>query len=133
MNRKLLSLLTLIAIVTVSVATAVAPPDMYDAKARLIPKSYAVGPSASDIDDAQTAATGANWVQLADHACQQVSFINDTGFTILVRYGTAAKSMPLPDGSGYTFRGLASSNGLQIKRKDSSNTQVTISYNWEKF
>lgn len=90
------------------------------------------GGGSANIDATQTAATGTNWTALADHAAKQVTVVNTTGAAISVRYGSGT-SMSLPDGSGFTFPGLSNSNGISIKRTDSSNSQVTVAYlykNW---
>lgn len=87
-------------------------------------------PVTSNNGTTQTAATGTNWTALASHAAKQVTIINTTGSAIAVRYGTGT-AISLPDGSGYTFRGLTDSNGLQVKRTDDSNTQVTVAWNYE--
>lgn len=81
-------------------------------------------------DATQSAATGTNWTALASHTAKQVTIINTTGTAISVRYGSST-GISLPDGSGYTFRGLTNSTGLQVKRTDDSNTQVSVAYNYE--
>ena len=88
--------------------------------------------SAANNDATSTAATGTNWTALASHPCQQVTIINTTGTKIDVRYGTGT-AISLPDATGYTFRGLSNSSGLQVRRNDTSNTQVAVAFNWEKF
>lgn len=80
----------------------------------------------------QTSASGATFVALDALAAREIEFVNTTGTAIDVRYGTGV-ALNVPDGAAMTFSVKANASELQIKRSDSSNTQVTITYNWRKW
>lgn len=79
----------------------------------------------------QTANPGTGYALLAAQACKQVTIINDTGTTILVQQGGAGVGVPVFDQTAFTFFGLTNANNLGVKRKDDSNTQVTVALRWE--
>lgn len=76
-----------------------------------------------------TAATGTNWTALPSHQTKEVSFVNLSGTSISVRYG-AGVGLSLPNGTGFTFKGVTNTNQLQVKRTDNSNTQVAVQWNY---
>lgn len=76
----------------------------------------------------QTAATGSNYTALGTLACYQVCFSNNTGQDISVRYVGQTIPIVVFAGTMMTFDGITNTNQLEIKRTDSSNTQVTIQY-----
>lgn len=80
---------------------------------------------------AQTANPGTTYVPFASQACKQITLVNDTGTTILVQQGTAGVGVPIFDQSAFTFFGLTNASNLGVKRKDDSNTQVTVAARWE--
>jgi len=80
---------------------------------------------------AQTANPGTTYTAFGSQACKQVTIVNDTGTTILVQQGAAGVGVPIFDQSAFTFFGLSNANALGVKRKDDSNTQVTVAARWE--
>jgi hypothetical protein len=78
----------------------------------------------------QTSATGASWVTLGSNAASEVTFYNASGTDLEVRRAPSGAVIPLPNGFGLTLATLANSNELQIRRKDQSNTQVTITFTY---
>lgn len=80
---------------------------------------------------AQTNATGTNYTAFASQACKQLTLSNQSGTTIEVRQGGAGVGFQIPTGAFYTFFGLTNSNQLEIRRVDTSNTQITITARWE--
>jgi hypothetical protein len=79
----------------------------------------------------QTAATGTNYTALSAQACKQLTFLNNTGTAIGVRVGSSGAEVPVFDQSYYTFYGLTDASNLQVRRVDTSNSQVTVAYRWE--
>lgn len=80
----------------------------------------------------QTNATGSSWQAFGSQACKQLSIVNDTGTKLLVRsVGGGAHGTPLPDGFGMTLKGITNTDDIEVKRADSSNTQVTLYGFWE--
>jgi len=79
----------------------------------------------------QTSATGATYVAFASQACKQLTIVNDTGTKLEARQAAAGVALRLPDGSIYTFYGLANASELDLRRADTSNTQVTATARWE--
>lgn len=79
----------------------------------------------------QTSATGSSYVVLASAAASQVTLINTTGKDLEVRRGGAGVALPVPDGSYWTFRGVANANELGVRRIDQSNVQLTAVYELE--
>jgi hypothetical protein len=79
----------------------------------------------------QTAAVGTNWTALASQNCRQLTIANDTGTKLEVRQGGTGVGFPIFDSTYYTFFGLSNANQLEVRRADTSNTQVTVEYRWE--
>lgn len=80
---------------------------------------------------AQTAATGTNWTAYGSQACKQLTLSNQSGTTIEVRQGGGGVGLQIPTGAFYTFFGITNANQLEVRRVDTSNTQVTITARWE--
>jgi hypothetical protein len=80
---------------------------------------------------AQTAATGTNWTAFAAQACAQLTIVNDSGTKIEVRQGGAGVAIPVRDGATYTLFGLTNANQIDVRRSDTSNTQVVVHARWE--
>jgi hypothetical protein len=78
-----------------------------------------------------TAATGTNFTAFASQACKQLTISNQSGVTIEVRQGGAGVAFRIPTAAFYTFFGITNANQLDIRRSDTSNTQVTITARWE--
>lgn len=75
-----------------------------------------------------TAVVGTNWTALSALAGWAVTFVNNTGTDLEVRKGGAGAYVPVYDGSYFTFDGLTDASNLEVRRIDTSNTQVTVSY-----
>lgn len=80
---------------------------------------------------ATTNATGTNWTAYGSQACKQLTLSNQSGTTIEVRQGGAGVGLQIPTGAFYTFFGITNANQLEVRRVDTSNTQVTITARWE--
>lgn len=79
----------------------------------------------------QTAAVGTTYTAFGAQACKQMTICNDTGVTLEVRQGAAGVAVPVFDLTYYTFFGLGNASELDVRRKDTSNTQVTVKARWE--
>jgi hypothetical protein len=80
----------------------------------------------------QTAATGTNYATFPDLPAHQVTVVNDTGTDIEVRQDGTGVALPIASGAApFTFYGLSNANQLGVRRKDTSNTQVTVKARWE--
>lgn len=78
-----------------------------------------------------TNATGTTFNAFASQACKQLNISNQTGTTIEVRQDGAGVGFQIPTGAFYTFFGITNANKLEIRRVDTSNTQVTVTARWE--
>jgi hypothetical protein len=87
--------------------------------------------TASSFGTVQTANPGTNYATLTSAACRAVTLLNTTGTDLEVRRGGAGAAFPVQDGMGYTFEGLTNANELSVRRVDTSNTQVTATYEVE--
>lgn len=76
----------------------------------------------------QTANPGTNWTALAAGACSQITLQNLTGVTISYRLGGGGAEFDLPTNAAAVLPCLANSNEWQIRRRDTSNAQVTIQF-----
>jgi hypothetical protein len=86
------------------------------------------GASSLSTDSTQTANPGTNWTALTAGACSQITIQNLTGTVISYRLGTSSAEFDLPNGSSVILPVLANSNEWQIRRKDTSNSQVTVQF-----
>ena len=78
-----------------------------------------------------TAATGTTYTAFASQACKQLTISNQSGTTIEVRQGGAGVAFQIPTAAFYTFFGITNTNQLDVRRVDTSNTQVTVTARWE--
>jgi hypothetical protein len=81
--------------------------------------------------DAQTNATGTNWTAFGSQACKQMLISNQTGVSLEVRHGGSGVGVRIPTGAMMPFYGLTNANQLEVRRVDTSNTQVTVQARWE--
>ena len=79
----------------------------------------------------QTAVTGTNYTAFASQACKQLTISNQSGAVIEVRQGAAGVALQIPTGAFYTFFGITNANQLDVRRTDTSNTQITLTARWE--
>lgn len=88
---------------------------------------------ASGNSSVQTAATGTNWTALGlDTKCEQVTIVNDTGTKLEVRQGGTGTGLRILDQSVYTLYAVGNLTNLEVRRVDTSNTQVTATFRWER-
>lgn len=79
----------------------------------------------------QTAANGADFVQLPGFECFQVTIAAPKGVDIEVNQFGAGDAFPVFGGTTFTFRGIPNSNWLRLRRVDLSATQISVSARWE--
>lgn len=79
----------------------------------------------------QTPATGTNWAPFPQQSCRQLTVVNDTGTALEVRQDGAGVAIPLPTGTFFTFYGIGDASQMEVRRADTSGTQVTVKARWE--
>lgn len=90
-----------------------------------IPTSLPAVASAT-ITSLQTSATGANYATFSVLACTRLQVVNDTGTDIEFRRNGTGSAMPIADGAYYLIIGITDASQIGFRRKDLSNTQVTV-------
>jgi hypothetical protein len=73
-----------------------------------------------------TNATGTTYTAFSSQACTALDLVNNTGTTLEVRRGGSGSTIPVPTGSARLFVGITNASDLQVRRADTSNTQVTV-------
>ena len=73
-----------------------------------------------------TAATGTNWTAFGSQACNALDLVNNTGTSIEYRRGGAGNTIPILSGSSRLIVGITNANSIEVRRVDTSNTQVTV-------
>jgi hypothetical protein len=79
----------------------------------------------------QSAAVGTNYATFAAQACTQVTIVNDTGTDVEFRQDAAGVALTVKDGNIFSIFGLTNASQIGVRRKDTSNTQVTVKARWE--
>lgn len=79
----------------------------------------------------QTHATGTNYVAFASQACRQLTIVNDSGADIVFQQGGTGAAVTVWDHTTFTIFGITNADQISVKRKDDSNTQVTVASRWE--
>lgn len=73
-----------------------------------------------------TAATGTNWTAFASTTCQSLDIVNTSSVAIEYRRGATGNSMTILSGSSRLVVGITNANQIDVRRVDTSNTQITI-------
>lgn len=79
----------------------------------------------------QTAATGTNWTAFDSQDCTRLLVNNQTGTAIELRQGGPGAAFPLATTQMVEILGITNANQIEIRRVDTSNTQVTVAARWE--
>jgi hypothetical protein len=87
--------------------------------------------SASGYNSAQTSATGATFVALTDQVAGSVTIINNTGTTLEVSKDGGTTKIQVPTAASFCVNFISNANQVSIRRADTSNSQVTVYYEWE--
>jgi len=76
----------------------------------------------------QTNAAGTTYNALASQACEQLDIVNTapSAVDLEVRRGGSGNTIIVPGGSSRMFVGLSNASDLQVRRQDTSNTQITF-------
>ena len=85
-------------------------------------------PTTVTIVSLQTNATGTTYNAFASQACEQLDIVNTapSAVDLEVRRGGSGNTIIVPGGSSRMFVGLSNASDLQVRRQDTSNTQVTF-------
>lgn len=73
-----------------------------------------------------TNATGTTYTAFPSQVCTALDIVNTTGTTIEYRRNSAGSAMQIPDKSARLVLGITNANQIDIRRTDTSNTQVTL-------
>jgi hypothetical protein len=82
-------------------------------------------------NEVATDVVGANFVLLNAAGCQQATILNNTGVDLEVQRNGAGVTLPVLDGSFWTFRGITNANQIGVRRMDLVGTPVTVKYELE--
>ncbi|MEN9885468.1 MAG: Erwinia phage phiEaP-8 [Pseudomonadota bacterium] len=74
----------------------------------------------------QTSTTGSTYVAFQAQACVALDIVNNTGVTIEYRRGATGTAMQIPNGAARMVIGITNANQIDVRRTDTSNTQVTL-------
>ena len=102
-----------------------------DAEMRATPIGVIPSMASGGNTSAQTAATGTNWVAFAAQACKRLTLANNTGAKVEFRQGGAGVGDVVFDGGYFVIEGVTNASQVEVRRVDTSNTQVTIAARWE--
>ena len=85
-------------------------------------------PTTVTIVSLQTNATGTTYNAFASQACEQLDIVNTapSAVDLEVRRGGSGNTIIVPGGSSRMFVGLSNASDLQVRRQDTSNTQITF-------
>lgn len=85
-------------------------------------------PSTVTIVSLTTDATGSTYTAFSSQACECLDIVNTqpAAVDLEVRRGGSGNTIIVPAGSSRMFVGLSNASGLQVRRLDQSNTQVTF-------
>lgn len=75
-------------------------------------------------------ATGTTYNPFASQACKQVTLINDTGVDLELQLGATGTTFILWANSALTIPGITNASTIGYRRKDTSNTVVTLTGFW---
>lgn len=75
---------------------------------------------------ATTAATGTNYTAYGSNTCNAIDIVNNSGTVIEYRRGAAGAAIPIQAASSRLVIGISNSNAIDIRRTDTSNTQVAV-------
>src|ERR1019366_4485177 len=91
----------------------------------VVPVFHGIGPLSL-----QSNATGTTYNVFSSQACKQATLINDTGFDLELQLGATGTTFILWANSSLTIPGITNASTVGYRRKDQSNTQVTLAGFW---
>lgn len=81
--------------------------------------------------DAVTVTNATDFIPLADHPCNSVTFVNDSGVSVQVKIKSSTKYITVFDGSYFTFDGINNTQDLSVRRKSSTGSvEIQYIYNY---
>lgn len=85
-------------------------------------------PTTVTIVSLQTNVVGTTYNAFASQACEMLDIVNTAlnAVDLEVRRGGSGATIIVPAGSSRMFIGLSNASGLQVRRRDTSNAQVTF-------
>lgn len=78
------------------------------------------------ITSVTTAATGTNYTAFSSQTCNALDIVNTSSVAIEYRRGAAGTAMTILSGSSRLVVGITNANQIDVRRVDTSNTQITI-------
>ena len=73
-----------------------------------------------------TAATGTNYTAFSSQTCNCLDIVNTSSVAIEYRRGATGTAMTILSGSSRLVVGITNANQIDVRRVDTSNTQITI-------
>lgn len=73
-----------------------------------------------------TAATGTNYTAFSSQTCNALDIVNTSSVAIEYRRGGTGNAMTILSGSSRLVVGITNANQIDVRRVDTSNTQITI-------
>ena len=73
-----------------------------------------------------TNATGTTWTAFGSQACNALDLTNSTSVALEYRRSGAGNGMQVLSGASRLIVGISNANEIEVRRVDTSNTQVTI-------
>lgn len=84
------------------------------------------GAVSATIMSVTTAATGTNWTAFSSQTCHCLDIVNTSAVSIDYRRGATGNAMTILSGSSRLVVGITNANQIDVRRTDTSNTQITI-------
>lgn len=78
----------------------------------------------------QTAGTGTNWTAFGSVRASRLTVSNQTGTSLEFRQDGAGVGFVVPTGTIFTFENIGDTDQIEVRRVDTSNTQVTVTARW---
>ena len=88
--------------------------------------SALTNPTSVAIISATTAASGTGYTAYASTSCNQLDIVNNSGTAIEYRRGATGSTIPIPTGTSRLVVGITNASSIDIRRVDTSTTQVAI-------
>jgi hypothetical protein len=79
---------------------------------------------------AQTAGVGTNWTAFEEVRASKLTVSNQTGTSLEFRQDGAGVGFVVPSGQFFTFENIGETSQIEVRRVDTSNTQVTVTARW---
>jgi hypothetical protein len=73
-----------------------------------------------------TAATGTNYTAFSSQTCNSLDIVNTSSVAIEYRRGATGNAMTILSGSSRLVVGITNANQIDVRRVDTSNTQITV-------